>query len=186
MVTDKMNSFVNEIIDNEQEPMAIILNGYTTFLMCNKRKRENINEHRMNWFVNNFVNYDNIDKRPLYEYYKNNIKDTYSGIFNPPPCFYNEMIREERKKQEEAQKEWEEYYNDDIAMHYREIANRHLTRWDMMKEDDECISYAEEDDESYNSDDDNDSIMAYEEDDYYDDEYYEDASEYYDDDDFDY
>ena len=182
---ESFQGFVNQVNNNNYDPMAVLLNGHTTFLMCNKKNRENIKDHRMNWFVNNHVNYDNIDKRPYYEYYKNNVTDSYSGVFDPPPCFYNEMIREERRKQEEAQKEWEEYYNDDIAMHYREIANRHLTRWDMMKEDSECMSFVD-DYESHKSDDDTDSLVGYDDDDYYDDEYYDDMSEYYEEDDYDY
>lgn len=186
VMIDGFDNFVNNSINNENDPNAIFLNGYTTFMMCNKDNRENIKEYRMNWLINNYVNYENIDKRPYYEYYKNNINDTYSGVFNPPPCFYNEMIREERRKEEEARKEWEEYYNDDIAMHYREIANRHLTRWDMLKEDQDCISYVEEN-ESYNSEDDKDSFLEYEDEDYYyDDEYYDDMSEVYEEDDYDY
>jgi hypothetical protein len=177
-------SFVNNTINNENDPNAIILNGYTTFLMCKKNERNNIKEHRMEWMVNNYVNYDNVDKRPYYEYYKNNIQDPYSGIFNPPPCFYNEMVREERKKQEEAQKEWEEYHNDDIAMHYREIANKHLTRYDMMKEDSECMSDLDYQ-ESIKDEEDNESYITEEENDYYNDDN-DDFSEYYEDDDCDY
>lgn len=185
MHMQQFHSFVNEVMQNTNDPRSVVLNGYTTYLMKNPEFRKDIHELRMKWFVNNFVDYDNIDKRPYYVYYKDNIKDEYPGVYNPPPCFYNEMIREERRQKELEQKEYDEYHNDDIAMHYRALGLRHLTRWDMMREDSECISIV--DDEEVNTEDDYDdsSYMSYDE---YDDndEYYEEYQSEYEEDDYDY
>lgn len=176
------STYANEILTG-QSPMSVLLNGHTTFLMTDKSKRNNIKTYRMDWFVTNYTNYENVDKTAYYDYYQKHINDSYSGIFDPPPCFYNEMIREERRQKELEQNEFDEYYNDDIAMHYREIANRHLTRWDMLKEDSECMSLFEE---SETGDIDNayDSYMSDYDD--YDDQYYEDTQTEYEDDDYDY
>lgn len=184
MDMQSFDNFVNQILNNQREALAIILNGYTTALMANKDKRDNIKDYRMDWFVTNYTDYENVDKRPYYEYYKNNINDTYSGVFNPPPCWYNEMIREERRQKEVEQKEYDEYYNDDIAMHYREIGNRHLTRWDMMKEDSECMSEYQES-ESSEEEIDRDSYIS-EYDDYDDTGYYDEVQTEYEEDDYDY
>lgn len=179
---DAFHTFVNQVLANQTE-LAMILNGYTTFLMADKTKRDAIKDYRMDWFVNNYINYDNIDKRPYYEYYKNNIKDTYPGVFDPSSCLFSQMCKEELRQKELEQKEYEEYYNDDIAMHYREIGNRHLTRWDMMKEDSECMSVYEESETSSEEPEYDSYISEYDD---YDDKYYEDDLIEYEEDDYDY
>jgi hypothetical protein len=168
---------------NANDPFAVILNAYTTFLMRDIEKRKNIYNYRMQWFVDNYLNYDNIDKRPYYEYYKNNIQDSYHGIYDPPPCFYNEMIREERRKQEEEQKDCDH----DLELHYHCLSLRHLTKWDvlqMQQDANECMSYTEDDTQSDNDTYENDSYMSYDEYDDYDD--YDDYQTEYEDDDYDY
>lgn len=136
------NTFVNNTMNN-----SILLNGYTTFMMCNENNRKDIKQYRMHWFVENYNNYDNVNKIPYYDYYKNNITDNYSGVFNPPPCFYNQMMRdidyEEKCKKQEEQDE----YNDDIAMHYREVANRHLRKCNnqnTINDDNDSLLYEDE------------------------------------------
>lgn len=182
MDMEAFQTFVNQVLANQTE-LAMILNGYTTFLMADRSKRDAIKDYRMHWFVNNFTNYDNLDKGAYYEYYKNNIQDSYSGIFDPASTPFSQMFREEMLQKELEQKEYEEYYNDDIAMHYREIANRHLTRWDMMKEDSECMSLYEESESSVT---DNEYDSYFSEYDEYDDSYYEDDLVEYEEDDYDY
>lgn len=177
--------FVNNAM-NTNMPDSILLNGFTTFLMRDPEKRQNIYKYRMQWCVENYTDYSNIDKRPYYEYYQNNIQDMYPALYNPPPCFYNEMLREERKQHEMQQQELDEYYNDDIAMHYREIANRHLRRSEMLKEDSECeFEYEDESEDEEKSEksyiSDCEDYDYNEEDDYYD-EYMTDTYE----DDYDY
>jgi|LakMenE09Jun09ns_1017247.scaffolds.fasta_scaffold00102_2 hypothetical protein len=176
--------FVNNIMQNTKDPMAVMLNGHTTFLMRDTEQRKAIHEHRMKWFIDNYLNYENIDKRPYYAYYQNHIKDEYMGVYNPPPCFYNEMIREERRQKELDQKEYDEYHNDDIAIHYRTLALRHLTRQDMMREDSECISIRDDDEFTVDDEYDDTSYMSYDE--YYDIDDYEEYQSEYEEDDYDY
>lgn len=128
--TDNLLNNVPEQYQTETEAQRLMLNGYTVFLMSRPEYRQDINNHRMQWIVNNFTNYEDVDKRPYYEYYKNNIVDDYSGVFNPPPCFYNEITRQERK---EAADNLRELEMDDIAQHYRELAERYETCAKYMK-----------------------------------------------------
>jgi hypothetical protein len=115
-------TYANNLFSNfNDDPESVMLNGHTTFLMSKPEYRQDIHKHRMQWIVNNYTNYENVDRRPYYQYYKNNITDDYEGTFNPPPCFYNEMIRQQRKQAEDKLKEDE---TDDIAQHYRELASR--------------------------------------------------------------
>lgn len=146
------HNYVSDTLNDNNSADAFLLNGHTTFLMCNTDNRDNINEHRMNWFVNT---YDNQNKQELFNYYKDNIKDTYSGVFDPPPCFYNEMIRKER----EHYKLTEEEKNDDINIHYEELEYRHLMNVHIMNklsnndeyDNNEIPSYLEEVDNDTNS-----------------------------------
>lgn len=169
-----------------------MLNGHTTFLMSKPEFRQGIKDHRMQWITNQYTNYENVDKRPYYEYYKNNVNDNYPGIFAPPPCFYNQMIRDERREAEQQQKENE---NDDIAQHYRELAAKYTYLASLASQQastDTRVEKAAEDDfvptensyESSTADE-----LEYQSTDYYDDTY--DWDEYYDnecyeDDDYDY
>jgi hypothetical protein len=180
----EFHTFVHSIMQNDKDPYAVILNAYTTFLMRDIEKRKHIYDYRIKWFVDNYVNYDNIDKRPYYEYYKNNIQDCYHGIYDPPPCFYNEMIRDERRKQEEEQKECDH----DMVLHYHCLSFRHLTKWDLLQmhqDTNECSSYIEDDIQSDDDTYDNDSYMTYDEYDDYD-NYYDDYQSEYEEDDYDY
>jgi hypothetical protein len=162
-------------------PEGNFLNGHTTFLMCNPCYRPDIKDHRMQWIVNNYTNYDNVDSRPYYEYYKNHIPDNYPGVFNPPPCFYNEMIREERRAVDAED-------NDDIAQHYRELAARyadllHPKNLDENNDDTYIEEFEDElSDISTVADD-----IDYESTDYYDQGYdWEDENEYYEEDEYDF
>ena len=118
----QFHNYVSNTLNDANSSDAILLNGHTTFLMCNTENRDHINEHRMNWFVNTF---DSSKKEELSNYYNNNIRDTYSGVFDPPPCFYNEMIRNERILAEEER-------NDDVNIHYEELEYRHLMNVHIM------------------------------------------------------
>lgn len=119
-----IQSFMSTVYDPET-PESEVFNGYTTFMMCNRDNRENIKQHRMNWVINNFTNYSTGDHSEYHNMYTQTVNDTYSGIFSPPPCFYNEMMREEQRQREDEVKEAEDHYNDDIQTHYRDIANKY-------------------------------------------------------------
>lgn len=171
--------YIEDIVSNNS-PEADLLHGYTTFLMLNPANRLDIKDYRMRWFVNNYTNYDNVDKRPYYEYYKNNITDQYSGVFNPPSCIF---YKEERQKESEKQEELERY-NDDIEVHYREIANRHMRKCHNTNDD---MENPEVFDENETQTDDNDISSYTDNDDYYDFDdpmFYEETD--YEEDDYDY
>lgn len=93
-------------------PEAIMLNGHTVFLIANKN--DNTKDKRMQWVVNNYTDYDNVDKRPYYEYYKNNIADDYNEyevcemLDREPTPFMNKT------------------YEDDVDIHYRELGNKYV------------------------------------------------------------
>jgi len=121
---ESFQKFTSTVYDPET-PEYELFNGYTTFMMCKVENRENIKEHRMNWVVNNFTNYYTGDNSEFYNIYKQTVNDTYPGVFSPPPCVYNEIMREEDKQRQDEAKEAEEWYNDDIQTHYRDIANKY-------------------------------------------------------------
>jgi NACalpha-BTF3-like transcription factor len=183
------NNYVNTILADENSPMATILNGHTTFLMSKPENRDNIKEHRMKWFINNYTNFENTDKQEYYNYYMQNINDPYSGIYNPPPCFYNEMIRQQNKEDEERQKELDEYNNDDIKMHYDYLQARHNDIINMLKpknidDGEDLISEYTQEDSYIDELECQSSIDFYDDYDY--DDNYESQTEYYEEDDYDY
>ncbi len=117
MTIELFKDYSEEILNNILDE-ATIFNSYTNFIMTNKQKRKDIKEYRMNWIINNFIlnNLDKkINKNELTEYYKNNIKDEYSGLYNPPKCPFLLQEREERILKE---KELKDYNNDDVNFHY--------------------------------------------------------------------
>lgn len=117
-------SFVSKMYDSNSAEYELF-NGYTTFMMCYRENRDNIKEHRKKWIVNNYTNYSSGDNSEYYNFYNKTVTDTYSGVFAPPPCFYNEILREEQRLLDQERKEAEEWYNDDIQTHYRDIANKY-------------------------------------------------------------
>jgi hypothetical protein len=127
------NNYVNTILTDENSPMANILNGHTTFLMSKPENRDNIKEYRMKWFVNNYTDFVNTDKQEYYDNYLKNINDSYSGVYNPPPCFYNEIVRQNNKEAAQRQKEIDEYNNDEIKMHYDYLQARYNDIINMLK-----------------------------------------------------
>jgi hypothetical protein len=155
------HNYVSNILNDTNSADAVLLNGHTTFLMCNEDKRDQINDHRMNWFVNT---YDSPNKQELSDYYKDNIKDTYSGIFDPPPCFYNETIRKER----ENSKLLEEEKNDDVYIHYEELEYRHMMNVHIMNKLSNNDEYDNNDiPSSYLEDEDNDTNSVVNDSEYY-------------------
>lgn len=126
MNIQEFDNYSNTIINDSNDYMSILLNCHTTFMMThNKNNNFNIKNNRMDWIISNFTDYNNVDKEPYYEYYKKNINDNYSLVFNPPSCFHNEMERQEKYKIEEQKKEFDDYYNDDVTIHYRDILNKY-------------------------------------------------------------
>lgn len=178
IVSGNFTAFCEDLF-NYKIAESDILNGYTTFLMTNKQNRDNIKNYRMDWIINNYTGDDN--KEDLENFYKNNINDTYSGLFNPPKCIFNEIEREERREEEIKRKECEEYYNDDVKIHYDILAIKFSTnkrKFDAIDNNDEEY-FTEEDDISNEYYSDNTSIYDdYELDlynnDYEDTDYYED------------
>lgn len=102
------NNYADKAIISVDSPEGIMLNGHSVHsIFCHKNK--NVLDQRMYWIVNNYTNYENIDKRPYYEYYKANINDTYNQYeiiekLLPSPNYE---------------------YEDDIDIHYRELNNKY-------------------------------------------------------------
>lgn len=167
---DNFKRFVESSKDDE------LLLGHTTFLMTNKNNRPIIKELRMKWFINNFMDINNkinYNKDYLEKYYKDNIIDNYSGVFDQPPCI---SLLEERLEKQRIKEEYEE--NEDYMLHYNEFFSRHL-RYVVKNNDD----YSDYNDDRYSEN----SVSSYYDDDcmsifsYYD---IEDDPEYYSDNDY--
>lgn len=138
-------------------PEAVMLNGYTTFLLSNKVA--NISEKRMNWIIDNYCNYEHIDKVPFQKCYIENIKNTKCTNVVPVMPVMHTVPDNEQK--------WE----DDVGIHYRELANRNaaLVEYNkrlLMKSDaslDDDINFAEYVEESETDMDDYQSTIDDEE-----------------------
>jgi len=184
MDLQNFHEYTSSILHSSDNPESILLNCHTTFLMSMSKYRQNIKDYRMQWFVNSYTNYANIDATPYYEHYKKNVNDNYSGIFDPPPCFYNEMLRQEQNAANELLRD-QEY--DEIAQHYKELETRYaiLLQSNQTENIDDEMYFEEcedefdasstQDDTDYQTTDDYD--YAYE---------WEDENEFYEDDDYDF
>lgn len=178
-----MNGFHDYVLQNMNgvHDHSYILSGYTTFLMSKSETRNQIFDARKSWFVNNYTNYENNrNKQELYDYYNNNITDTYSYKYDPPPCIFNEIDRQKQKEVDENN----ERYNDDIEVHYRDISNRHLTYKVKNEEptiENECSDF-EDNTETFSTEDENNEMY----DDYYNDNYdnYDNCEDYEETDDY--
>lgn len=179
---NSFHSYTDNALYTNCSPEGIMLNGHTVFLTA--CKRDNMKDQRMHWIVNNFTNYENVDKRPYYEYYKSYISDV-----------YNEYEVLDKKHLDTVIEDTP--YEDDIDIHYRELANKHaalaklnerICSCNEMPEDTELFEYQESTDEisEYQSSVDYDEY--YLDTDYDNDAYYEKCldNEEYEDDDFDY
>lgn len=180
------HNYADNIIGNRMAESEIF-NGHTTFLMCNRDNREDIRTHRMNWLVTNYIAYDCEDdvkkdlkdvrdvSKDYIEYFKANVRDAYTGRFEPPGCFYNYVSKLDDMDRAKYLKECEERYNDDIETHYRDISNR----YDATGHIDVVLS-DEEYEEFYESDGNDTAGYATPSDaldEYYDYDYYEDYTE---------
>lgn len=183
--TSQFQSFVSTVYDPESAESELF-NGYTTFMMCNKENRENIKEHRMKWIVNNYTNYAPGDHSDYYNFYNQTVNDTYPGVFAPPPCFYNEILREEQRQKDQERREAEEWYNDDIQTHYRDIANKYARSIETPQEfagnDCECEMEYSDIETDYNTSVEDAEYFTDTYDDYYDYEYDDYEEEQYEDD----
>jgi len=134
MNTSGFCTFVSNIF-SESIPESEIFNGYTTFMMCNKRSDDKgIWHHRMNWLVNNYLNCESNEsndsnasnesnasnasneRNDYCQYYIKNIVDNYSGKFSPPSCKYNRFHKEMNISEKQEQ--------DDIFTHYINISKK--------------------------------------------------------------
>lgn len=155
------HNFAHTAIYDSKSPDNIMLNGHTIFFISHVDNLTDIHKNRMNWVINNFVDYDNVDKRPYYEYYKSNIYDNYIP-----------MKYESKPLQFKAQE-----YQDDIDIHYEELNIKHARLVELNAQltanqnqnDDERYSINDMD---YEDEDSNETIeLQYESDTEYDDDY---------------
>lgn len=183
--TYNFQSFVSTVYDPHTAESELF-NGYTTFMMCNRDNRENIKDLRRKWIVNNYTNYTSGDHSQYYDFYNQTVNDTYPGVFAPPPCFYNEILREEQRQRDEERREAEELYNDDIQTHYRDIANKYARSIERPQEfnDNDCDEEMEFSDieTDYNTSVEDVEYFTDTYDDYYDYEYDDYEEEQYEDD----
>lgn len=101
------NTYINNTFTDCMSPENIMLNGYTVFLMSQPEYKEDIDIvkfKRMNWLINNYTEYENIDKGQYCDYYKKNICDNYNVS--------TKHIYEENQSK---------YIEDDIDIHYAEL-----------------------------------------------------------------
>jgi hypothetical protein len=120
---ESFHQYADNALYNQQTPEAIILNGHTVFWTANKSN--SLKDQRMNWIINNFVDYENIDKRPYYTYYKKNITDI---------CQDYEVLDIQAPEQEPI-------YDDDITIHYQELANKYAA---LARLNDQLLSKCDE------------------------------------------
>ncbi len=119
------SDYVTGIRTENNNPLGTILNGHTTFLMSDAKNRETIKDQRMQWYINNYMLDRDIQgvNDAYVKYYQKYLLNGDKNIeFNPPPCFYNEMIREQRRNEEMVERE----SFDDINIHYEELHFRHV------------------------------------------------------------
>lgn len=148
-------------------------NGYTTFMMCNPKNRDNIQKIRLSFLINNYLNYQNADMIPEYiKYFNENFEDNYTYTFHAPQIDTRDHCKED----------------DDVVDHYKHVANKYSIASNMLLyqgEDDNCREslYGESmcDCDSYISD--HSEYSQYSE---YFDDYINDFSEEEEDDDYDY
>lgn len=169
-------TFVSTVFGKD-DPLAEYFQAFTTASMCDRNTRQKIHDTRKKWVISNFVEYKNVDTEEYSIYYDNNVVDTYSGVFAPPPCRMNSEEKEEN----------EIYQEDDIDIHYRDIANKYTNITNMQKyqkdeEEDEEVYYTEYESD-YSQDngytsltefsdfDDYDDVDDYDEDIYFEDDY---------------
>ena len=156
------HNFANTAIYDSSSPDSIMLNGNTIFVMSQVDNASDIKNNRMNWIINNFVNYDNIDKRPYYEYYKSQIYDNYIPVKYESNTYGNKN----------------EDFLDDIDIHYADLntkyarlaeLNAQLTAPENPCDDDR---YSNLHDMDYDEEDNNETLeIEYELDTDYDDDY---------------
>ncbi len=169
-------NYVNNILANKGDPNANILQGYTTFLLSQKYNQNNIQDYRMKWFVNGYIDYSNIDTTEYYNYFRNNIQDNYSIPLKQ--CV------------EKLNDDTNHFTYDEIKMHYDELDARYKDILNMAKPkstDDENEDYVS----VISMEDSNNEELEYQSSmDFYEDYDYEDdycsQSEYYEEDDYDY
>ncbi len=155
------HNFANTAIYDSKSPDNIMLNGHTIFLVSHVDNSTDIHMNRMKWVINNFVNYDNVDKRPYYEYYKSHIYDNYIPMkYESKPLLF---------KSEDIQ--------DDIDIHYADLNIKHARLAELNAQltanqnqnDDERYSINDMD---YDDEDSHETIeLQYESDTEYDDDY---------------
>lgn len=120
---ENFENFVNTVLKDNSvtrcdnaEPLAHLLDGHTTFLMCNKNNRESIHEYRKKWIVENYLYINNIQHSNIDSYsifYDTYLKDTdkFSGTFQPPSTMCDNYMND--------------VHHDDVEFHYKELANRY-------------------------------------------------------------
>jgi hypothetical protein len=176
-----MESFADFVstVFGKDDPLATYFEAFTTVSMCNRNTRQKIHDTRKTWIINNFVEYKNIDTEEYSKFYDNNIIDSYSGVFAPPPCPVNTEEKEEN----------EIYHEDDIDIHYKEIASKYDNISNLQqnnKKDEDEISYCTEYESDYSQDNGYNSLTEFTDFEDYDeiDDYYE--EDIYFEDDYDY
>lgn len=175
LIMDSFTEFVSTVFGKD-DPLSEYFQAYTTVSMCNRNTRQKIHDTRKRWIINNFVEYKNVDTEEYSIYYENNVEDSYSGVFAPPPCRLNVEEKEEN----------EVYQEDDIDIHYRDIANKYAIITNLQnyqKDDEDEVSNYIEYETDYSHDngyismtefsdfDEYDDIDDYDEDIYFEDDY---------------
>jgi len=168
--------FVSTVFGKD-DPLVEYFQAFTTVSMCDRNTRQKIHDTRKKWVISNFVEYKNVDTEEYSIYYENNVEDSYSGVFAPPPCRMNFEEKEEN----------EVYQEDDIDLHYRDIANKYTNITNLQKyqkdEEEDEVMYCTEYESDYSQDngyasltefsdfDDYDEGNDYDEDIYFEDDY---------------
>lgn len=161
--------------DEEMSCYKSIYEGYTTYMVSKKYNINYIKTARMNSIINSYIDYKNsaFDKKLLEYYYKNNYRDSFNMILNPPKCMFTEAAREKRM---EAEYEKREKETDDIKKHYDGINEKYKYYYELSQKKEEDIE--EEFQEEYHEYSEDDHYSTDDSDYYYYDNYSDYESDY--------
>jgi len=159
---------------DKNTPEYEYFNGFTTVNMCNPINREDIQNIRKKWIIENYNDFQSNNVNEYEHFYENNVVDNYSHKFNPPESYYTEPIINKKE-------------TDDIDDHYDNISKKYSRIVELNKNKNEYdIVDMEEDYDGYNTEDSISSYITLDDESYYDEEYdeYDDYIEF--DEDYDY
>ena len=143
---------------DKNTPEYEYFNGFTTVNMCNVNNREDIQNIRKKWIIENYHNFQPNNVSDYNDFYDNNIVDHYNHKFNPPESYYTEPVIYTKE-------------TDDIDDHYESISKKY-SRIVELNNNNECdIVDMDEDYDGYNTECSISSYITIDNESYYDEDY---------------